>query len=65
MNTPSTRPWYRHYWPWLLMIPPAGAVLGGMVTLSLAITRPDTLVRDDCVRNGATMVCGEDAPGHR
>lgn len=62
MTTAKARPWYRQLWPWLLIIPPAGAVIGGMITLYLAVTRPDILVRKDCVRDGATMVCGEDAP---
>ena len=62
MSTDNARPWYRQLWPWLLIIPPAGAVIGGMITLYLAVTRPDVLVRKDCVRDGATMVCGEDAP---
>jgi hypothetical protein len=62
MTTNAARPWYRQLWPWLLIIPPAGAVIGGMITLYLAVTRPDILVRKDCVRDGATMVCGEDAP---
>jgi len=64
MSTEDARPWYRQLWPWMLIIPPAGAVIGGMLTLYLAVTRPDTLVRKDCVRDGATMVCGEDAPRH-
>lgn len=64
MNTQTHRPWYRHVYPWLLMLPPAAAVVGGFITLYLAISHPDVLVRKDCVRDGATMVCGEDAP-HR
>jgi hypothetical protein len=62
MTNDNARPWFRQLWPWLLIIPPAGAVIGGMITLYLAVTRPDILVRKDCVRDGATMVCGEDAP---
>jgi uncharacterized protein len=61
MNDPRARPWYRHLWPWLLIIPPAAAVIGGSFTLYLAITRPDPLVRKDCFKDGVTMVCGEDA----
>jgi hypothetical protein len=61
MSTPAAKPWYRHVWPWLLVIPPLGAVIGGGITLYLAVTRPDTLVRKDCVRDGVTMVCGEEA----
>jgi hypothetical protein len=61
MNSPTPRPWYRHLWPWLLMVPPVGAVVGGGITLYLAVTRPDTLVRKDCIKDGVTMVCGEEA----
>jgi hypothetical protein len=61
MSTPTAKPWYRHVWPWLLMVPPLGAVIGGSITLYLAVTRPDALVRKDCVRDGVTIVCGEDA----
>lgn len=59
MNAPASRPWYRHLWPWLLMLPPALAVVGGAVTYYLAVTRPDELVRQDCVQAGVTMKCGE------
>ena len=62
MSTDTARPWYAQAWPWLLIIPPAGAVIGGAITLYLAISRPDVLVRTDCQRNGAITVCGEDAP---
>ncbi len=59
MHDETPMPWYRQPWPWLLMLPPAAAVIGGALTLYLAITRPDALVRPDCHRDGATMVCGE------
>jgi hypothetical protein len=61
MSTAVAKPWYRQVWPWLLIIPPLGAVIGGGITLYLAITRPDALVRKDCIKDGVTMVCGEDA----
>ena len=59
MGEPTPKPWYRQLWPWLLIIPPLGAVIGGGITLYLAVTRPDTLVRQDCVQDGVTMTCGE------
>jgi hypothetical protein len=59
MSRPDSRPWYRHLWPWLLIIPPAGAVVGGGITLYLAVSRPDSLVRQDCVQDGVNMKCGE------
>jgi uncharacterized protein len=62
MSTPPEPPWYRQFYPWMLIALPAAAVIAGFVTLYLAIAHPDTLVRKDCVRDGATMVCGEDVP---
>jgi hypothetical protein len=62
MTMQTQRPWYKQFYPWMLIVPPAAAVVGGFITLYLAITNPDVLVRKDCVRDGATMVCGEDAP---
>ena len=59
MSTETPRRWYAQAWPWLLIIPPAGAVIGGAITLYLAVTHPDTLVREDCHRDGAITVCGE------
>jgi hypothetical protein len=61
MSDLSPKPWYRHVWPWLLIVPPAAAVIGGSITLYLAVTRPDTLVRKDCIKDGVTMICGEEA----
>jgi hypothetical protein len=59
MTTSPPRPWYRQLWPWLLIIPPLGAIIGGLLTLYLAVTRPDTLVHQSCVQDGVTMKCGE------
>jgi hypothetical protein len=61
MSEHSPKPWYRHAWPWLLMVPPAAAVIGGSVVLYLALTRPDTLIRKDCIKDGVTMACGAEA----
>ena len=61
MNEQTARPWYRHIWPWLLIVPPAAAVVGGFLVLYLAISRPDALIQKDCFKDGVTMVCGEEA----
>jgi hypothetical protein len=59
MTSETNRSWYRQIWPWLLMVPPAAAVLGGAITLYLALTSPNELIRDDCYRDGVTMRCGD------
>ena len=62
MSNQTERPWYRQFYPWMLIALPASAVIGGFVTLYIAISHPDALVRKDCVRDGVTIVCGEAAP---
>ena len=59
-NPTNSKPWYRQLWPWMLMIPPAAAMIGGAITLYLALSRPHELVRDDCYRDGVTMSCGSE-----
>jgi hypothetical protein len=47
--------WYRHPWPWLLMIGPAVAVAAGCATLWLALRSDDGLVADDYYRRGLAV----------
>jgi len=35
------KPWYRQFWPWLLIGLPASAVLGCAVTIWLVLQNPD------------------------
>lgn len=44
------RPWYRQVWPWLLMLPPAVSVVGGVTMVWLATQTPSALVVDDYAR---------------
>lgn len=46
----QARPWYREYWVWLLMIPPAASVLGGVTMVYLAASEPVALVIEDYAR---------------
>ena len=46
----ARRPWYREIWPWLLMVPPALAVAGGLTMIYLATQTPSALVVDDYAR---------------
>jgi hypothetical protein len=55
MNTLPLQPWYRHRWPWLLMIGPACAVLGGVATLWLALISDDGLVAEDYYKQGMAI----------
>ncbi len=46
----DVRPWYRDLWPWALMLPPAAAVMGGIVMVYLSTSTPNSLVVDDYSR---------------
>ena len=50
LGNAATKPWYREIWPWLLMLPPAFAVAGGMTMIYLASNTPSALVVDDYAR---------------
>lgn len=48
-------PWYRHRWPWLLMLGPAAVVAAGIVTIAIAFSRQDALVVDDYYKQGKAI----------
>jgi hypothetical protein len=54
-ETIQKRPWYREPWVWLMIALPASAVIGGMITLYLAIVSSDGLVEDDYYKRGKTI----------
>jgi len=39
-------PWYRNPWVWLIIAIPSLTVVGGLITLYLALSRPVILVGD-------------------
>ena len=47
--------WYRNKWPWLLIIPPAFSVVGGIAVLCLALANNDGLVADDYYKRGLAI----------
>ena len=54
-ETIQKRPWYREPWVWLMIALPASAVIGGMITIYLAIVSSDGLVEDDYYKRGKTI----------
>jgi len=48
-------PWYRHRWPWLLMLGPAWVLAGGSAAGYLAFSRPDAMVVDDYYSQGKAI----------
>ena len=47
--------WYREPWVWLLITFPLAAVIGGIITIYLAVTTSDGLVVDDYYQRGKTI----------
>ena len=51
----SSRPWYRHRSPWLLMLGPAAVVVAGVVTVWLAVKTDDGLVVEEYYKEGKAI----------
>ena len=51
----AQQPWYRQPWPWLLMLMPAVAVIGGILTAYLALSTNHALVVDEYWREGKAI----------
>lgn len=47
--------WYRHPMVWLVIAPPALAVVAGFTTLWLALSRPDPVLAPDYYRRGLEL----------
>jgi hypothetical protein len=56
MNTSQPKtPWYREPWVWLMIAFPLSAVIGGVITIYLAVVTSDGLVVDDYYKRGKTI----------
>ncbi|OGB20796.1 MAG: cytochrome oxidase assembly protein [Burkholderiales bacterium RIFCSPLOWO2_02_FULL_57_36] len=51
----SEKPWYKHRWPWFLMIGPVAVILAGSYTGWLAYSQQDALVVDDYYKQGKAI----------
>jgi hypothetical protein len=54
-ETSSIQPWYKQFWPWFLIAFPLTAVIGSMITIKIAFTDKDGLVKDDYYKQGLAM----------
>ena len=51
----NIEPWYRQFWPWLLIGLPATAVVASLISLSIAINKADDLVEDNYYKDGLAI----------
>lgn len=52
---PEEAPWYKHRWPWLLMLGPFTVVIAGIFTIWIAVKQQDALVVDDYYKQGKAI----------
>lgn len=52
MSDIDSKPWYKQFWPWLLISLPVISVCVNMILISLALNTEDSLVVDDYYKKG-------------
>lgn len=55
LPTYDTRPWYKQFWPWVLIGLPGSVVIAGFITLYIASIHSDDLVVDDYYKDGLAI----------
>lgn len=55
MEKSAAEPWYRHRWPWLLMLGPALVLVAGFITMWISFAGADALVVDDYYKQGKAI----------
>lgn len=55
MHANMPPPWYRQFWPWVLIGLPASAVAASLFTIHLALQTDDTLVVDEYYKAGLAI----------
>jgi hypothetical protein len=51
----NQKPWYRQFWPWVLIAIPGSSVIGGVLMIYLAMTGSNHLVKDSYYIDGMTI----------
>ena len=51
----DSKPWYRQFWPWFLIMLPASVVVAGLTTVVIANKGADDLVVDEYYKNGLAI----------
>lgn len=54
-NGRDVEPWYRQFWPWMLIGLPAIAVIASFTSLFIAIDKADDTVADNYYKNGLAI----------
>ncbi len=49
------KPWYKQFWPWVLIALPATSVIASLTMVTIAVQNQDTVVRDDWYKDGKAI----------
>ena len=52
----SAKPWWKQRWPWFLISGPVIAIVGCIITISLAYSDPDPQIKDGVVKQGLKVI---------
>ncbi len=55
MNPQSTHPWYKEFWPWMILGVLASSIIAGTTFLVLSITSYDGMVEDNYYKTGLAI----------
>ncbi len=55
MEKTPPQAWYRHRWPWLLMLGPVAVLVAGFITMWISFSGADALVVDDYYKQGKAI----------
>jgi len=53
-NTDS-KPWYKQFWPWVIIGLPASAVIAGIITVVIAVQNKDPLIDENWYKDGLAI----------
>ena len=54
-RNPPAKPWYKHRWPWFIMLGPVAVMVATAVTVWLAVQQPDAMVVADSYTPGKAI----------
>jgi len=51
----DSKPWYKYFWPWVLIALPSTVVIASIITIVLAVRSSDGVVSDDYYKDGVAI----------
>ncbi len=55
MNEHTQKPWYRQFWLWFVLAPPAASIVLGLSLVTIAVTKGDSMVVDNYYKAGRAL----------